>query len=114
CCFIVALYAGSYAAHIFLVPIDGTSSGYDEVTWPDEPYYDWAWKFFYLVWLVTLWGVPLLFYSRYELHTQTTSVALPRVVGAFVLTFWLLFPISMLSSMGAPSRWLVIYPPAVK
>src|SRR4051812_25826992 len=86
---ITGLYAGAYAAHVFLVTVDGTASGYDEVTWPDEPYYDWVWKLFYLVWLVALWGVPLMFYARYQFHTQTSAVALTHTVIAFVVTVWL-------------------------
>jgi hypothetical protein len=112
---ILGLYAGAYAAHVFLVTVDGTASGYDEVTWPDEPYHDWVWKLFYLAWLVTLYAVPLVFYARYQASTQpTAAAALSHAVIAFAVTAWLLFPLTMLSSMGGPSRWLVFYPPALR
>lgn len=103
---ILGLYAGAYAAHIFLVTIDGTAAGYDEVTWPDEPYYDWVWKLFYLAWLVALYAVPLMFYARYGNLSAT--------VVAFAVTAWLVFPITMLSSMGGPSRWMIFHPPALR
>ncbi|MFO0810051.1 MAG: hypothetical protein U0746_15630 [Gemmataceae bacterium] len=111
---IVGLYAGAYAAHLFLVTIDGTAAGYDEVTWPDEPYFDWLWKLFYLGWLVTLWLVPLLFYAKLQMRAHTAPVALMHVVVAAVVIAWLVFPITMLSSMGGPSRWFVLYPPALR
>lgn len=112
---ILGLYAGAFAAHVFLVTVDGTAAGYDEVTWPDEPYLDWVWKLFYLAWLAALYAVPLMFFARYQAGTQaTTGAALTNTVIAFAVAAWLFFPLTMLSSMGGPSRWLVFYPPALR
>ena len=111
---IVGLYVGAYAAHLFLVTIDGTAAGYDEVTWPDEPYVDWVWKLVYLAWLVTLWAVPLLFYAKIpDAHANDECGAdAPRRRGR--RHGWLVFPITMLSSMGGPSRWYIFYLPALR
>lgn len=112
---VLGLYAGAYAAHVFLVTVDGTAAGYDEVTWPDEPYHDWVWKLFYLGWLVALYAVPLVFFARYQMRTQpTTAAALSNAVVAFAVTAWLAFPVTMLSSMGGPSRWMIFHAPALR
>ncbi len=104
---ILGSYTLAYAAHCVLTVIDGTAAGADDVDWPDEPILDWLWKFVYLLWLVMLWLVPVLFISRWLLHTLPPAAALPRILASFALLFWLLFPISMLSSLSATSRWVI-------
>src|SRR5581483_301346 len=42
---VVGLWVLSYAAHSFLVVLEGTAAGDDEPRWPDEPMFDWVWKF---------------------------------------------------------------------
>lgn len=96
---IVGLYTFAYSAHIFLSDIEATAAGNDEIIWPDEPYFDWLWKAVYLAWFITVWLVPLLIAGHWLPSGQFVYFA----VGLF----WLIFPISMLSSMSASSRWFV-------
>ena len=53
---VAAILAGSYvfafAGHSFLVVVEQTANGNDEVVWPDEPYHDWIWRFASLAWLL--------------------------------------------------------------
>jgi hypothetical protein len=107
---IVGAYVFAYAAHIFLSAIESTATGFDEVAWPDEPYVDWLWKGVYLFWLVALWLVPLLFVNQWLSRTQTAAVAAAQFVYIAAALFWLLFPISLLSSMSASSRWIFFSP----
>jgi hypothetical protein len=107
---IVGAYVLAYAAHILLTVIESTATGFDEVTWPDEPYVDWLWKGVYLLWLVAVWLVPLLFISQALFRTQTAAVAAAQFLYITAALFWLLFPISLLSSMSASSRWIVFSP----
>src|SRR5207237_4957071 len=73
---IVAAYVLAYAAHVFLVVVDGTATGFRDLDWPDEPYVDWLWKGAYLFWLVALWLVPLVFVGRWLFRHQTPGTAL--------------------------------------
>jgi hypothetical protein len=107
---IIGAYVLAYAAHILLTVIESTATGFDEVTWPDEPYVDWLWKGVYLLWLVAVWLVPLLFVSQALFRTQTAAVASAQFLYITAALFWLLFPISLLSSMSASSRWIVFSP----
>jgi hypothetical protein len=107
---ILGVYTLAYTAHIVLTVIDTTAAGSDEVAWPDEPYLDWLWKFVYMFWLVAVWLVPLVFVSRWLLDTLPAAAALPRILAAAAVLFWLLFPVSMLSSMSATSRWVIFAP----
>jgi hypothetical protein len=109
---IIGLYTAAYAAHILLAVIDATAGGADEVTWPDEPVVDWLWKFAYLLWMVAIWLIPLGLVSRWLLDTRPAAQAMPGILTTAAILFWLLFPISLLSSMSATSHW-VIFSPAV-
>lgn len=99
---IVGAYVFAYASHIFLSVIESTATGFEEVTWPDEPYVDWLWKGVYLLWLAALWLIPLLLVGTRMGERQVAFWA--AGLG------WLLFPISLLSSMSASSRWIVFSP----
>jgi hypothetical protein len=99
---IVGAYVFSYASHIFLTVIESTATGFEDVSWPDEPYVDWLWKGVYVLWLAALWLIPLLLVGTRigEQHVAFWAAGLG----------WLLFPISLLSSMSASSRWFVFSP----
>jgi len=100
-----------YAAHCFLVVLDGTAAGNDEVGWPDEPMFDWIGQAAHLLWLVAFWLVPLGLAQR-----SLKAVFLPdaplllRFLLLAVPLLWLLFPISLLSSLGAGARWVFFNP----
>ncbi len=104
---IVGLITLSYAAHSFLLVVENTAAGDDDVRWPDEPVYDWLWKLWYLLWLVGFWFVPAWFLVDGVL---TRVLKLPAVGVAPILlaVVWLLFPISLFSSLSAHSRWVVL------
>jgi hypothetical protein len=105
---IVGLYALGYGAHCFLVVLEQTASGVDEVRWPDEPLLDWLWKLFFLAWLTAFWFV---------LAWLLVDGVGPAVVQSFpgltlgqlaVGCVWLLFPISLFSSLSAQSAWVIL------
>jgi membrane protein implicated in regulation of membrane protease activity len=104
---ILGLFTLSYTAHVVLTVIEGTASGFGEIDWPNQPYVDWLWKFFYLAWLVAIWVVPLGLVSQWLLRTRSEAAALPGILATAALLFWLIFPISLLSSMTASSRWVI-------
>jgi len=98
---IVGLWIATYAAHCFLVTIEQTASGSDEVVYPDESLYDWCWKVIYLVWLTAIWLVPL-WLLRHKGYIDWPFV--PLAVGFL----WLTFPVCLFSSFGSVSI-LVIF-----
>lgn len=60
----VALYTFAFAAHCYLVVVQGTAVGLDRVDWPDEPIVDWLYQSLHLGGLLLLWLVPAGLLSR--------------------------------------------------
>jgi hypothetical protein len=94
--------------------VQDTSAGNDEVTWPDEPYADWFWQGFYLLWLGGL-GVGLCWLAvrRTELATSAkvqmarhpAAVTISYAISAVLLGGWVMLVIVGLTS---PLWWLLI------
>jgi len=94
-----------YASHCFLAIVVDSGCGIDEIRWPHEGVVDWLVKPVYLAWLHLPWGV--LF----------GVVLLPLFVGDAVTYFitlgcilFVLFPITLLSSLSAKSWLALLYP----
>ncbi len=101
---IVGTFVFAYAAHCFFTVVEHTSAGNDEIIWPDGPFYDWLWEAVYMLWLVALWLGPIVL----ALRAATEGSARVLVVSAAL--FWLFFPLMLLSSMSASSRWMLLSP----
>jgi hypothetical protein len=112
CTFVALILVGvvliPYAAHCFLVTLEGTAAGNDDILWPDEPLVDWLWKGVFLLWMVGVWVVPIWL---------LVDVVLLRLLGlpavgffpAMVGVIWLLLPISLLSSLSGTTRWQILH-----
>ncbi len=101
-----------FAARCFGTIVELTAAGEDHVRWPDEPLVDWLGRALHLLWLVAFWlapvGVLLRILARvYPEGIPTAWFLLP------VALFWLLFPVSVLSSLSAQSRWVFFRPAMV-
>ena len=107
---ILGIYVAGYAAHSFLTVVEDTAAGNDEVRWPHDPLVDWAWKFVYLGWLMLVWLVPALIVARIWAAGSPPETAFAKTAGMVAALFWLLFPITLLSSLSASSRWFVFSP----
>jgi hypothetical protein len=94
----------SYAGYSFLTVFVNTSAGTDEVLWPKDPFQDWMWKSWYLAWLLAVWAIPVWLVANF-LNPPVWQFAL--IVGGFL---WLMFPLGLLSSLSASSRWVVLRP----
>ena len=118
--FICLLLAGSllgaclltYAARCFGVIVEATAAGQDDVAWPDEPLMDWLGRALHLCWLVAFWLVPIAVLLRLLRHLNPAAPPALLLLAPVVL-FWLLFPVSVLSSLSAHSRWVVFRPALV-
>ena len=110
----VGIVVGAYLSHHFLVIVELTAAGHDRMTWPKEPYKDWLWKPPYLAWLIAFWlapaGITLKFVKMPFLADskwlQFIALALPGL--------WLFFPITLMSSLSATSRWIFFRPAMLK
>jgi hypothetical protein len=101
---VIGLILAVFAAHYFLVVIDSTTAGGERIVWPDEPLTDWFAKVFYLAWLGGAWMAPLVIFGR--LMTYDPWLRFAITAGSF----WLFFPIGMLSSLSANSPWVPLSP----
>src|SRR5437660_11418336 len=54
---LLSLAVFSYCAHSFLNIFVNTTAGNEEVMWPKDPYQDWIFKIFFLVWILSVWKV---------------------------------------------------------
>src|SRR5262245_4954560 len=99
----------AYVAHSYLVVVEETASGNDDVQWPDEPFVDWIRQVGYIAFMVAVWLVPLGFLARY-LGMGKSPVSLardPNVFAVLAVGLWLAFPIELLSSLSVGSPWTV-------
>jgi hypothetical protein len=99
----------AYAAHVFLTIAQQTAGGLDEVSWPKEPWFDWIGKALHLGWLVAFWVVPLGFVLR-VIGPETLATSALLYAGVPAAFFWLLFPITLLSSFSAGSMLALVRP----
>jgi hypothetical protein len=95
-------YILAYTAHVFVTIAQQTAGGHDEITWPKDPWYDWIGKALHLAWLVVFWVVPLGFVLRIVGPDSLAASAI-LFVGVPAACFWLVFPITLLSSFSAGS-----------
>jgi hypothetical protein len=110
---VVGSYMAGYAAHCFLVIVEDTAAGIDEIVWPDIPIVDWLGKVFYLVWLVAFWTVPAWLLAGVIVPAVADRSGLPFSFFV-ILAIWLFFPISLFSSLSANSRWVVFHPEVLR
>jgi hypothetical protein len=92
----------SYTVHCFFTVVQQTAAGNDEVVWPNDPYVDWLWEVVYIAWLSAIWLAPFAF-------TFTGRAGTAGLVASAALV-WLFFPISLLSSMSASTKWALVSP----
>ncbi|HEX4592430.1 MAG TPA: hypothetical protein VH120_21045, partial [Gemmataceae bacterium] len=101
---IVGTYVFAYAAHCFFTVVEQTAAGNDEVVRDTGPYIDWLWQVVHILWLTGLWLGPIVLAVNSGLAGHTAAL----IVSATLV--WLLFPITLLSSMSAASRWVIFSP----
>jgi hypothetical protein len=97
-----------FAAHYFLTVLESTAAGNDKIVWPEEPLIDWFWKAFYLAFLGGVWITPMIVAGR-----LLTPDPWARLVFT-ALSFWLFFPIGIISSQSAESIWIPFWPGVFK
>jgi hypothetical protein len=104
---IVGIYVLSYAAHSLFTVVEGTAAGNDAVTWPDEPISDWIARGIFLGALLMIWLAPSAIASRGLRNDWLPDNGGLRFLLLAVPGLWLLFPIGLLSSLSASTKWMV-------
>src|SRR5947209_12347145 len=92
-----------FAARCFGTIVELTAAGEDYVRWPDEPLVDWLGRALHLLWLVAFWLAPVGILLRILAWVSPEGIP-PAWFLLPVALFWLLFPVSVLSSLSAQSR----------
>jgi hypothetical protein len=105
---LVAAHTLAYAAHCYLVVVQGTAAGLDRVEWPDEPMIDWIYRALYLGGLVLIWMLPVGLLSRALQDDWLPGQNALRFLLLAGLAMWFFFPLSLLSSLGSTSPWAVL------
>ena len=103
---VVGLYVLAYTAHCVLVVVQETGMGQDEVTWPSEPIQDWLGHAVLFVELLGIWLVPAGMAARMLRNVWLPDEGVLRVLLLAGPGLWLFFPIGLLSSLSASSRWV--------
>jgi hypothetical protein len=112
--------------HAFQVVVAGTAAGAENLSWPDEPFFDVIPGIFPFLFVVALWVVPthltLLSVAKHRTPPQVAAEAAapaeettgPRKpplrvwlpVAGDLAVLWLVLPVSLLSSFSATSQWV--------
>lgn len=95
-----------FASRCVLVIVQETGLGQDEVMWPSEPYVDWLGHAVQCLELVGIWLAPAALTARLLRHMWLPEDAALRVLLLAGPGLWLFFPIGLLSSLSAESRWV--------
>lgn len=103
---LVGIAALAYTAHLFLSTAEATAAGADAIRFPDDPFVDWLVGGLQLLLLTGLWIFAALAATGFGRDGSRSAL----VSGGLL---WLLFPVSLLSSLASGSRWVVLSPRAV-
>lgn len=96
----------AYAARCLLVVVQETGLGQDEIVWPNEPYVDWLGHAVQLLELLGIWLAPAALTARLLRNVWLPDEGALRVLLLAGPGLWLFFPIGLLSSLSAESRWV--------
>lgn len=113
-CGFLGASALSYAAHSLLVIITDTAAGLDEVRWPAESWIEWIGPLgqFAVFFLTLIFPVGVVLHAADD-HLFPDQPALGIAV-VVVTWLWLMFPVGLLSFMGAGSPFAIVYPPVIR
>jgi hypothetical protein len=103
---IVGVCVLAYAARCVLVIVQETGLGQDEIVWPNEPYQDWLGHAVQFIELLGIWLAPAALAARLLREVWLPDDAALRVLLLAGPGLWLFFPIGLLSSLSAESRWV--------
>jgi len=97
-----------FAARCFVVVVQDTAAGLDEVVWPDEPVLDWLTRAVQVLGLFALCLAPagILWRALRPGPILDSEVITFLLIAAPLL--WLAYPVVVLSSFSGESPWMVL------
>jgi hypothetical protein len=96
----------AYAARCVLVIVQETAAGQDAILWPDEPFQDWLGHAVQFLELLGIWLAPSALLARMLRGVWLPEEGALRVLLLAGPGLWLFFPVGLLSSLSAESRWI--------
>lgn len=103
---IVGICVLAYSSRCVLVVVQETAAGQDEIIWPSEPLQDWLGHAVQLIELIGIWLAPSALAARLLREVWLPNDGALRVLLLAGPGLWLFFPIGLLSSLSAQSRWV--------
>jgi hypothetical protein len=97
----------TFAAHYFLATIIDSSSGQDEVHYPNEGVIDWWWKPLLCLWILGFWVI-----TGSVLLTPLLAFSPTAYLACLGLLLWFMYPPSLMSALFT-SNWLFFLHPVV-
>ncbi|HMF12123.1 MAG TPA: hypothetical protein VKE94_07445 [Gemmataceae bacterium] len=104
---IVGAYIFIYAAHRFLVIVQETAAGVDEVRYPSDPIMDKLPRAAYLAGLLVICVAPAGLFLRVRPDVALGDSPMLTFFVAATIILWLVFPVGLLSALSASSPWIV-------
>jgi hypothetical protein len=104
---IVGIFAFIYAAYRFLIIVQETAAGVDEIDWPTDPLLDRLPRAAYLAALLAICIVPAGFFLKIRPDVALGGSPLLTFLVAATLILWALFPVLLFSALSASSPWIV-------
>jgi hypothetical protein len=98
---ITLVWTLAYIARCLLIIVEATAAGADKPEWPDEGYLDWFTR------SLPLLGLSLMVLTPAGIVAVVAGLPVSLTIGPLL---WLLFPVGMLSSMSATTRWIFFRP----
>ncbi|SRR5579883_447088 len=110
CLFVLSIIVGlatlCFAARSMLVVVQETGLGQDEIVWPNEPMQDWLGHAVQFIELLGIWLAPAALAARLLRNVWLPDDAALRILLLAGPGLWLFFPVGLLSSLSAESRWV--------
>jgi len=110
---VVSFLVFSYFAHSFQQIVSVTAAGGDEVLWSAEPLVDRMGAALQLAYMVGSSFIPGAFLALVLRRALPHEPAGHLLFQGSLLSFWLIFPLVVVSCYTGPSPWLVLFPPAL-
>ncbi len=106
---LMAMAVWVYLSQTAVVIVEETGAGNEQVVGSDEPFVDWIWQSFHLAWLVGVWIAPAILFGRVVTYDSEPYHRPLYIILHAAFAFWVAFPLSLLSTMSAESRFAILH-----